>query len=57
MNIKLLSSKDNDNKKSMYSKKSNYIETMIANESDEIIEKLFQSLLTIYQWKKWFCLQ
>ena len=25
------------------------IETMIANESDEIIEKLFQSLLTIYQ--------
>ena len=52
MNIKLLSSKDNDNKKSMYSKKSNYIETMIANESDEIIEKLFQSLLTIYQRKK-----
>ena len=46
--IYFISSKDNDEKRIINSK-SNNIETMINDRADEVIEELFQSLLSIYQ--------
>ena len=46
--IYFISSKDNDEKRTINSK-SNNIETMINDKADEVIEELFQSLLSIYQ--------
>ena len=43
----MMSSKDNDNKRLMQSKSDN-IEIMIGNETDEIIKDLFHSLLYNY---------
>ena len=46
--IYFISSKDNDEKRVINSK-SNNIETMINDKPDEVIEELFQSVLSIYQ--------
>ena len=46
--IYFISFKDNDEKRIINSK-SNNIETMINDKADEVIEELFQSLLSIYQ--------
>ena len=46
--VNFMSSNDNDNKQLMHSKSDN-IEIMIDNEIVEIIEKLFELLLTRYQ--------
>ena len=43
-----MSSKDNDNERIMHSKSDN-IEIMINYKADEVIEELFQSLLSRYQ--------
>ena len=43
-----MSSKDNDNERKMHSKSDN-IEIMINYKADEVIEELFQSLLSRYQ--------
>ena len=47
MMMMMMSSKDNDNKRLMQSKSDN-IEIMIGNETDEIIKDLFHSLLYNY---------
>ena len=44
MQINFISSKDSEETRTMHTKKSN-IEIMMGNETDEIIEKLFDSLL------------
>ena len=43
-----MSSKDNDNERIMHSKSDN-IEIMVNYKADEVIEELFQSLLSRYQ--------
>ena len=43
-----MSSKDNDNERIMHSQSDN-IEIMINYKADEVIEELFQSLLSRYQ--------
>ena len=43
--INFMSSKDNDEERVMHSKNDN-IKVMINNKTDEVIEKLFQSLLS-----------
>ena len=43
-----MSSKDNDNERIMHSQSDN-IEVMINYKADEVIEELFQSLLSRYQ--------
>ena len=48
MSINFISSKDSEETGIMYTKSHN-IEIMIGNETDEIIEKLFESLLQNYQ--------
>ena len=48
MQINFISSKDSDETRTMHTKSDN-IETMMGNETDEIIEKLFKSLLQKYQ--------
>ena len=48
MIINFKSSKDSDEICTMHTK-SNNIETMMGNETDEVIEKLFESLLQRYQ--------
>ena len=48
MIINFKSSKDSDEIRTMHTK-SNNIETMMGNETDEVIEKLFESLLQRYQ--------
>ena len=48
MVINFMSSKDSDEIRTM-STKSNNIETMMDNETGEIIEELFESLLQEYQ--------
>ena len=48
MNVNFLSSKDNYDKPSMDSK-SDYIEIMIGNNTNEIINELFSSILSRYQ--------
>ena len=48
MEISFISSKDSQETRTMYTKSDN-IETMIGNETDEIIEKNFESLLQKYQ--------
>ena len=47
MNDNFISSQDNDDKQLIYSK-SDHIEIMIGNETDEIINDLFQLRLTRY---------
>ena len=44
MAINFISSKDSDESRTMYTK-SNNMQIMMGNETDEIIEKLFKSLL------------
>ena len=46
--INFFSSKDSKETRTMYTR-SNNIEIMIGNETDEIIEELFESLLQKYQ--------
>ena len=46
--VKFISSKDNDEEPGMHSKRDN-IEIMTNDKSDEVIEKLFESLLNRYQ--------
>ena len=48
MIINFISSKDSDEIRTMVTK-SNNIEIMMGNETDEIIEELFESLLQKYQ--------
>ena len=48
MSINFISSKDSDETRNLHTK-SNNIEIMIGKETDEIIEKLFWSLLQNYQ--------
>ena len=48
MQINFISSKDSEETRTMYTKSHN-IEIMMGNETDEIIEKLFESLLQNYQ--------
>ena len=48
MQINFISSKDSDETRTMHTKSDN-IEIMMGNETDEIIEKLFKSLLQKYQ--------
>ena len=48
MQINFISSKDSKETRTMHTNSSN-IEIMIGNETDEIIEKLFDSLLQKYQ--------
>ena len=48
MSINFISSKDSEETRIMYTK-SHSIEVMIGNETDEIIEKIFESLLQNYQ--------
>ena len=48
MIINFISSKDSDEIRTMHTK-SNNIEIMMGNETDEIIEELFESLLQKYQ--------
>ena len=48
MIINFISSKDSDEIRTMHTK-SNNIEIMMGNETDEIIEKLFEYLLQRYQ--------
>ena len=48
MQINFISSKDSDETRTMDTKSDN-IEIMMGNETDEIIEKLFKSLLQKYQ--------
>ena len=48
MKINFVSSKDNDDKQFMHSKSDN-IEIMIGDKTDEIVKEIFQSLLTRYQ--------
>ena len=48
MQINFISSKDSDETRTMHTKSDN-IEIMKGNETDEIIEKLFKSLLQKYQ--------
>ena len=48
MIINFISSKDSDEIRTMYTK-SNNIEIMMGNETDEIIEELFKSLLQNYK--------
>ena len=48
MTINFISSKDSDEIRIMYTKNNN-IEIMMGNETDEIIEELFKSLLQKYQ--------
>ena len=48
MEIYFIFSKDSNETRTMHTKKDN-IEIMIANETDEIIKNLFESLLQIYQ--------
>ena len=48
MSINFISSKDSEETRIMYTKSHN-IEVMIGNETDEIIEKIFESLLQNYQ--------
>ena len=48
MQINFVSSKDSEEIRTMYTKSHN-IEIMMGNETDEIIEKLFESLLQNYQ--------
>ena len=43
--VNFMSSKDNDEERVMHSKNDN-IKVMINNKTDEVIEKLFQSLLS-----------
>ena len=47
-NVNFISSKDSDETRTMHTK-SNNIEIMMGNETDEIIEELFKSLLQRYQ--------
>ena len=46
--INITSSKDTDEERVMHSKSDN-IEIMINNKADEVIDELFQSLLSRYQ--------
>ena len=46
--INFISSKDSDETRTMYTK-SNNVEIMIGNETDEIIEDLFESFLQKHQ--------
>ena len=48
MSINLISSKDSDEIRNIYTK-SNNIETMMGSEADDIIDELFKSLLQRYQ--------
>ena len=48
ISIKFISSKDSNETRNMHTKSSD-IETLIGNETDEIIEELFESLLQRYQ--------
>ena len=48
MQIKFISSKDSEETHTMHTKSHN-IEMMMGNETDEIIEKMFESLLQNYQ--------
>ena len=48
MIINFKSSKDSDEIRTMHTK-SNNIETMMGNETDEVVKKLFESLLQRYQ--------
>ena len=48
MQINFISSKDSEETRMMYTKSHN-IEIMMGNETDEIIEKLFESVLQNYQ--------
>ena len=48
MTINFISSKDSDEIRIMYTTNNN-IEIMMGNETDEIIEELFKSLLQKYQ--------
>ena len=48
MQINFVSSKDSEEIRTMYTKSHN-IEIMMGNETDEIIEKFFESLLQNYQ--------
>ena len=48
MQINFISSKDSEETRTMYTKSHN-IEIMMGNETDEIIEKLFESLLQNYK--------
>ena len=48
MAINFISSKDSNETRSMHTKIDN-IETIIGNEADEIIKKLFESILQRYQ--------
>ena len=48
MSINFISSKDSEETRIMYTKSHN-IEVMIGNETNEIIEKIFESLLQNYQ--------
>ena len=48
MAINFISSKDSDETRTMHTK-SNNVEIMKGSETDEIIEKLFESLLQLYQ--------
>ena len=45
-----ISSKDNDEERVMHSK-SDFIEIIISGKGDEVIEELFQSLLSMFQKK------
>ena len=47
MAINFISSKDSDETCTMHTKR-NHVEIMIGNETDEIIEELFESLLQLY---------
>ena len=47
MKINFLSSKNNDDKQLMHSKSDN-IEIITGNKTDQVINKLFKSLLTRY---------
>ena len=56
MKINFISSKDSDEIRAMHTK-SNNIEIMVGNETNEIIEDFFKSLLQKYQEgleEKWF---
>ena len=48
MKVNFMSSKDNDDKQWMHSK-SNNIVIIIGNETDEIINEIFETLFTWYQ--------
>ena len=48
MQINFISSKDSEETSTMHTKSHN-IEIMMGNETDEIIEKLFESVLQNYQ--------